>query len=213
MVLLLSAAVAVACCTRSPVFVAILVIYFICGALYSFTFKAIACVDVLVLVLLYMLRICAGGALAQVWLSQSLTVFAFFVFASIALAKRHSELVRLRRTGCKASTIVPGRGYAISDIWFVETLGITCGVLSVLTLSIYLRSTNVARLYQCPSILWVLCPVLVFWIGRLWLVSARGMSHDDPVRYFITDLPTLVAAVLAFGVVRLSLLPCPLCVP
>ena len=35
--------------------------------------------------------------------------------------------------------------------------------------------------------MWLLCPLLMYWIGRIWLVASRGELYQDPVIFATRD--------------------------
>src|SRR5690606_24331497 len=97
---------------------------------------------------------------------------------------------------------VSGRGYRVSDLPLVAMLGVTAGYASVLVFALYINSPASAALYARPTLLWLLCPLLLFWIGRVWLLSHRRRMHDDPLVFALTDpasLLVLVAALVTVG--------------
>ena len=59
---------------------------------YSYVLKEIAIVDVLTLAGLYTLRVLVGGAATGIELSPWLLAFSMFLFISLAIVKRVSEL-------------------------------------------------------------------------------------------------------------------------
>src|SRR6185503_13258665 len=115
----------------SPLFAGLLVVYYVTTNLYAFWLKRVPILDTLILAGLYTLRILAGAAAIPVVPSFWLLAFSMFFFFSLALAKRHSELVELedamhasastptaqvssaRRSG---ETAIPGRGYNPEDL-------------------------------------------------------------------------------------------------
>jgi hypothetical protein len=58
---------------------------------------------------------------------------------------------------------------------------------------------GIPTLYRHPQVLWLLCPLLLYWISRIWRKTYRGELHDDPVVFALTDRPSLMvrAAFLA----------------
>jgi hypothetical protein len=74
-----------------------------------------------------------------------------------------------------------GRGYIAGDDRWMPAIGISSGYMAVLVLALYINSPEVVRLYRHPAWLGVLCPVLLFWVTRLWFRASREMVHDDPV--------------------------------
>ncbi|MDH3265215.1 MAG: prenyltransferase, partial [Paracoccaceae bacterium] len=64
---------------------------------------------------------------------------------------------------------------------------------------LYLNSPDVLVLYGQPQALWGICPVLLFWISRMVMVTHRGEMEDDPVIYAVRDRVSLVCFVLILG--------------
>ena len=47
-------------------------------------------------------------------------------------------------------------------------------ICSVLVLALYIATNNAEALYAHPHLLWVLCPLLLYWISHVWLTAHRG---------------------------------------
>lgn len=167
-----------------PNFQLLLASYLVLTTLYSFWLKSKLMIDVVLLALLYTLRVLAGGMATDIEVSQWMMSFSMFIFTSLAFAKRYSELQRLNESNEDLSI---GRGYKAKDLQMLGSAGPASGYLSVLVLALYLNSNQVAELYVQPLWLWPLCPLMLYWIGRLWIVAGRGELPDDPVAYTITD--------------------------
>jgi hypothetical protein len=39
-------------------------------------------------------------------------------------------------------------------------------------------------------VLWFLCPIMLYWISRVWLKTGRGEMRDDPVVFALLDRPS-----------------------
>jgi len=202
-VLLVSSFV-LAAATLPTVFVGVLLAYVALTTLYSFGLKQWAVLDVLTLALLYTMRLIAGAAAISVPLSFWLLLFSMFIFLSLALIKRYSELRNARERGHVGA--LRGRGYEPDDLELVASLGGSAGFISVLVLALYIQDARTAQLYHSPEVIWVLCPVMLFWISRAWLIAHRGHMHDDPIVFALKDRTSwAVAAVMvaALGLARL----------
>lgn len=164
---------------------------------YSFYFKERLFIDVLVLAGLYALRVLAGGVAAAVPVSPWLLAFSLFFFLSLAFAKRYAELL-----GAQASQQerLERRGYEVGDIGLVETMGVAAGYLSVLVLALYVNGAGASGLYGEAGLLWGVCPIMLFWITRVWFLARRGELQDDPVLFAATD-PVSYLAGAAIAVV------------
>jgi 4-hydroxybenzoate polyprenyltransferase len=192
---LLFGSMALAVLTLPPLAVATLIAYMLLTTAYSTLLKRRMLVDVFALAMLYTMRILAGAAATQVEPSFWLLGFSLFMFLSLALAKRYVEVDELRS---RSQHAMKGRAYVAGDGAFVMASGVASGQLSVLTLSLYLNDPTVAQRYSHPYGLWLLCPLLLYWLVRIWLKAHRGELHDDPVVFAATDRisQTIVAASL-----------------
>ncbi len=185
-------------------FVLVLAGYYALTIAYSFWLKRVVLVDVFCLALLYTLRVIAGvAALAQVELSYWLLAFSVFFFLCLAFVKRHSELLAARRQNQHQPK---GRGYVADDLEILANLGVASGFTAVLVLALYINSPQVRELYTEPDFLWLICLLLLYWLSRTWLISHRGLMHDDPIVFAIRDrvshltvlLMTLAGALATF---------------
>ena len=162
----------------------VLGIYFLATCLYSFWLKQVAGVDIVFLAGLYTLRLIQGGAVIEVEISEWLLAFSLFFFLSLALAKRFSELFNIKE---KNRDKVAGRGYLALDLNLMAMLGSSSAYLSVLVLALYVSSDRVIGLYRQPEWIWLICPIILTWVTRLWLVTHRGKMDEDPISYAIKD--------------------------
>lgn len=166
------------------IFTAVLVFYFAVTAAYSFVLKRKMMVDVITLAGLYTLRIIAGGAATGITPSPWLLAFSVFLFYALAAIKRQGELVDQARNN-KDST--PGRGYLSSDVTVLQIIAISAGQAAVLIFALYLYSPGVRDLYATPEILWLICPVLLYWLSRIAVLTHRGEMDDDPIIFAARD--------------------------
>lgn len=167
-----------------PTFGLVLIGYFLLTLAYSFALKQLMFIDVLTLAALYSVRIIAGHEASGLVYSSWLLVFAVFFFLSLALVKRYSELESFSREQKHA---VPGRGYVTSDKNMVRMLGGLSGMVAVFVLGLYITSEQVMRLYAYPQYLWILIPLMLYWITRIWKDASAGKVHDDPIVYALKD--------------------------
>ncbi|MCK5881892.1 MAG: UbiA family prenyltransferase [Sinobacterium sp.] len=173
-------------------FIVALAIYYVLTVLYSFVLKRIVMLDTVVLATLYTMRIIAGTLLIQMAFSFWLLAFSMFIFLSLALMKRYTELVQLIESN-KLSTL--GRGYHTGDAPMVASFGTSSGLLAVLVLALYVNSDVVQVYYHTEQVLWLACPVLMYWISRAWMIAHRGLMDDDPIIFAVKDRQSLVTCV------------------
>jgi 4-hydroxybenzoate polyprenyltransferase/phosphoserine phosphatase len=179
-----------------------LVVYAVTTLAYSLRLKRAVLVDVIVLSGLYTIRILAGSAATGVEVSTWLGSFSIFFFLSLAFVKRFAELENLRERG---GATAKGRGYHTSDIEQLRSFGSASGYVSVAVLTLYISNLDAAQLYGHTRRLWLLVPVLLLWISRLWLQASRGALDEDPVVYAITDKRSLLLGVLVALIVLSAL--------
>lgn len=172
---------------------AIVVLYFIVAAAYSFSFKKQVLLDVFTLASLYTLRIMEGGVAAAVPLSVWLLAFSMFLFLSLAFIKRYAELVIMRGVD---GDHAKARSYELSDAELLVITGMASGYAAVLVLSLYIASGSVKSLYSTHQILWLVCPLLLYWIGYLWLVAHRGKMYHDPLVFAVRDRTSRILILL-----------------
>jgi 4-hydroxybenzoate polyprenyltransferase len=173
-------------------------IYLVTTLAYSLRFKRVVLVDVIVLSGLYTVRILAGSAATGVPVSTWLAGFSMFFFLSLAFVKRFAELENLRERG---GVSIGGRGYHVADIEQLRSFGSASGYASVVVLTLYISNLDAAQLYRHTNRLWLLVPVMLLWISRLWLQASRGQLDEDPVVYAITDRRSLLLGLVVVAIV------------
>ncbi len=170
---------------------------------YSLWIKRLVLLDVVTLSLLYTARIVAGSAAIGIKTTPWLMGFSIFIFLSLALAKRYSELRRLQLESGPGRAA--GRGYSTDDLEQLAIFGGASGYLSVLVLALYMHSPEVARLYGHIRFMWLICPLLIYWISRLWLLARRGILDEDPVVFTLRDRASYLVGAAIVGLLLLSL--------
>jgi 4-hydroxybenzoate polyprenyltransferase len=135
---------------------------------------------------LYLLRILGGGVATNVSVSPWLLAFSMFFLLSQAFTKRQAELIGLP-AGENGKAAPSKRNYITRDIDLVQQFGVTSGYLSVLVLALYINGREVTSLYRHPQLIWLACPLLLFWISRLWFITNRGQMNEDPVVFATRD--------------------------
>ncbi len=194
---LLLASFAIALSLGSINFVLALVIYYVLTLVYSFKLKRIIMLDTILLAALYTMRIIAGTLLIDVHFSFWLLAFSMFIFLSLALVKRYTELVLMKSEG---NTKVIGRGYHAEDASMISALGAASGYIAVMVFALYVNSPEVRILYSDPEVLWLACPILLYWISRVWIIAHRGEMHDDPIVFAVKDIQSLVTGLFVLAV-------------
>jgi 4-hydroxybenzoate polyprenyltransferase len=166
-------------------FSAVMAAYYGLTLAYSLQLKRLMAVDVIVLAMLYTTRIIAGVAAFNLTLTFWILAFSMFIFLSLAMVKRYAELrdARVR----EVTTMARGRGYYPGDLDMIASLGASSGYLAVMVLALYIQDAKTTALYVTPHVIWLACPLLLFWVTRVWMLTHRGQMNEDPVVFAIRD--------------------------
>ena len=185
-------------------FGAVLILYIAATLWYSVHLKRIALLDVFVLSGFYVIRIWAGALVANVPLSDWFLAFSLFFFLSLATAKRYSELLH---AGALVSSGKSGRSYVEADRAMLMPLGIGCSFAAVIILALYEHNQDLRSLYPKPEPLLLICPIILYWLSRVWLKAGRGELDEDPLTLSIHDPVTYGVAAAILLVMIYSAMP------
>ncbi|MBO9739100.1 UbiA family prenyltransferase [Xanthomonas axonopodis pv. begoniae] len=181
-------------------FTLVLLAYYVMTLAYSLRLKRIVMIDVVLLAALYTVRIIGGAMAIDIELSFWLLAFSMFIFLSLALLKRYTELHAMLGSG---KTKASGRAYSVEDLQLLQSMGAAAGYIAVMVMALYINSPESVELYRHPKVLWLVCPVLLYWVSRVWVIAHRGDMHDDPIVFAATDRVSQVVVVLC-GLFALS---------
>lgn len=179
-----------------PAFLGVLALYYLGTFAYSFWLKRKALVDVLTLAGLYTARIVAGAAATGLALSPWMLGFSMFLFLSLAAVKRQAELTQ-QAEGARTA----GRGYETGDLPLLREMALASGFAAVMVFALYINSEAVTALYANPEALWLICPLLLYWVGRMVLMTHRGHMDDDPIVFAARDWPSRLAVIFSVLIV------------
>lgn len=166
-------------------FAGVLFSYYLLTMIYSLWLKRVVMLDVVTLAMLYTVRVIAGAAAMSLVATFWILAFCIFIFLSLAFVKRYTELHDARQKGKIDQSA--GRGYFPADFELLASLGGSSGYISVLVLALYINESASATLYRSPEWMWLACPLLLFWLSRMWLLAHRGQMHDDPIVFALRD--------------------------
>ena len=185
-------------------FVAVAV-YLIMNAFYTFWLKTKQIADVFVLAGLYIIRVVLGGLATGFLASSWLLAFCGFFFFSLALCKRVTEVDTAAAGG---GVGLSRRGYRMTDGPVLTAMGVAAGFMSCLVLALYIQyDISTAHAYSWPLLLWLLPAAVMYWFCRVWLLTARGKVHDDPLVWAVRDrVSWILGAIAAAGLVGADLL-------
>jgi 4-hydroxybenzoate polyprenyltransferase len=192
--ILLVAAFSTAWLVPQPkIYLLALAAYLILALAYLLVLKRKLLVDVLGLASMHTLRILAGNAASAIPVSSWLLAFSMFLFLSLALVKRYAELrITQDQSGLKSA----GRGYHAEDIEALSQLGMASGCTCALIMALYVDSAAVKQLYRHPEVIWLVCPIILYQMARIWFLARRGQMPDDPLVFMIRDWRSQIMGVL-----------------
>ena len=123
--------------------------------------------------------------------------FAIFLFLSLAVVKRQAEL---RVEEISESAAGSASVYTAGDRCALTSIGAASGVAAVVVFTLYLHSPEVSARYGRPDLLWLICPLLIYWIGRMTLLANRGDIGSDPVAFALRDRACWLTILACSGV-------------
>ena len=181
-----------------------LFVYAALSLAYNVKLKEMPLVDIFVLTALYSVRVFGGGEASLHPVSLWLLGFSSFTFLSLALIKRVSEMLRIEM---QQGTQAARRGYFTQDIPMLMMMGVAASFTSAMILALYVQSDTASHAYFHPKTLWGVVPLMLFWQCRLWLATARGYMHDDPIIYTARDWVSWMVFAFLCALVAASYLP------
>jgi 4-hydroxybenzoate polyprenyltransferase len=179
----------------------VLVFYAAMSVAYSFYFKAQPLVDVFLLAGLYTVRVIGGGVATGYHVSLWLLAFSSFLFLGLALVKRVAELQELAK---REERKVAGRGYRAGDAPILLAMGVGASFITSLVLTLYVQAELIPGGDRRPTLAWAIVPLMLFWQCRIWLATARGRMHHDPIVFAARDWVSWLVAGASFGVLLLG---------
>jgi 4-hydroxybenzoate polyprenyltransferase len=188
---LLLLAAAVVALAVSPLFLGVLAVYFALTTAYSFSLKRKMIIDVVVLAMLYTIRVVGGAVAVSIMPSEWLLAFSMFMFTALALIKRYVELAALLDDDRPDPS---NRNYKTADLPIVAALAAAAGFNAVTVFALYVTSPKVQTLYNHPALLWVICPILMYWIARALMMAHRRLLDDDPIVFALKDRISRITA-------------------
>lgn len=141
---------------------------------------------------LYTIRIIAGAAATSIKPSFWLLAFSMFIFLSLAMVKRYSELLVTLQVNKKEPA---GRGYFVDDLPILMSIGVSAGLGSVLIFALYINNPDTNNMYQNTIWLWLASPIILYWISRMWMKAHRGQVDDDPIVFAAKDWQSIAVLI------------------
>jgi 4-hydroxybenzoate polyprenyltransferase len=172
----------------APAFAASMLAYLLLTLAYSYRLKRVPLLDVFIIGVLFTLRIVMGAEILGISHSAWLLSFALAFFLSLALAKRHAEVM----VAADHAEEIAGRGYRGGDWPITLTFGVGIGLVSVVIMLLYMANDAApSGFYNHAGWLYAIPALLTVWLMRIWLLRHRTDLHDDPVVFALRDAASL----------------------
>lgn len=172
----------------APAFAVSMLAYLLLTLGYSYRLKRVPLLDVFIIGVLFTLRLVMGAEVLGIPHSAWLLSFALAFFLSLALAKRHAEVM----AAADHAEEIAGRGYRGGDWPITLVFGVGVGLVSIVIMLLYMANDAApSGFYHQPGWLYAIPALLTIWLMRIWLLSHRTVLHDDPVVFALRDTVSL----------------------
>jgi 4-hydroxybenzoate polyprenyltransferase len=165
-------------------------LYVLLNAGYSFGFKQVVILDIIIVAMGFVIRAVAGAVVIGVepsqWLILCTLMLALMIVSGkrrydVVLAQDNPELRQARR-----------EWYSVQ---FLDLMTAMTGGAAIITYALYTQAAETIARFGTRGII-LTVPFVVYGIFRYLFLMHRRESAVDPAKLFLTDRPTLVNALL-----------------
>jgi len=185
--------------TQSPALLGVLGLYYLLMVGYCLRLREVIVLDVLTLAMGYALRVIAGAVASSLAVEHWLVLSCALFFLGLALLKRYAELAATRLAG---GAEVHARAYPARDGRAVAIFGCLSGYLAVAVYAYHTRLDY--ALNDRHALVWLVFPLLLYWLTHIWLLAHRGKIFNDPVTFALADRRSQVVGLLAVAAILAS---------
>jgi len=158
-----------------------LLIYFVLNIGYTFIFKQIAILDIIIISLGFILRAISGGIVIHVEISNWLLVCTFFLALFFIISKRRFELVSLGNNAELHRKILADYSLPLLDQMITIVTGLT-----IITYSLYTLNQNTIDKFHTENLIYTI-PFVVFGMFRYLHVIYKQQLGGKPEEILFTD--------------------------
>lgn len=159
----------------------VIIVYILLNIAYSLWLKRYALVDMLVISLLFVLRILAGGLCADIWISQWIVLMTFLLALFLVLAKRRDDVVIFEKTGVMVRESI--KHYSLSFINYaivvVASVTIVCYIMYTVSDDVEMRMHTQ---YLYTTTIFVLAGIL-----RYLQLTVVNVKSGSPTKVLLKD--------------------------
>ena len=181
--------------------------YVVISLTYSLRLKSVPFLDTSIIAALFTLRLLLGIEMAQVLYSPWLISFAGFFFLSLALAKRHVEVMQAAdASGAGSIASLARRGYLPEDWPLTLAFGVAAAFASLQIMILFVADdARPSHLYAHPFRLYLAPSGVALWLMRVWFLSHRKRLSHDPVIFALRDPVSWFLGAYTFAIVLAAL--------
>ena len=162
-------------------FLILLIGYSILMVFYSWKLKHIALIDVFIIALGFVMRILAGGIVAQVFISSWLIITTFLLALFLALTKRRADLRLYQKTGTRVRKAIEGYNQE-----FLDAIIVIMAVATIIAYLMYTFSPQVFERFHTDQ-LYITGVFVVFGILRYLQLAFVYQKSVNPSEVLLTD--------------------------
>jgi len=177
-------------------FLCIVGMYVLLNIAYTLKLKEIALLDVCIIALGFVLRILAGGILAEVIVSHWLVIMTFLLALFLAFAKRRDDVIILNNTGEKMRKSIHG--------YNLDFINSAISILSAVLIVAYLLYTTTEEVTErfANKPVYVSALFVILGVLRYLQITLVNSNSGSPTRILFTDrfIQLVIAAWILFFV-------------
>lgn len=182
----------------NPWFALILGVYFVMNILYSLGLKHVPILDVTIISAGFLLRIFAGGALAEVMISNWIVIMTFLLAMFLGFAKRRDDVMLYLESGQKMRKAIDGY-----NLEFINASMVIMAAVVIVSYLMYTMSEEVVMRIGTPH-LYLTSIFVILGIIRYLQITFVQQKSGSPTRVLLRDLfiqLVLAGWILAFFII------------
>jgi 4-hydroxybenzoate polyprenyltransferase len=170
-------------------FAIIIAVYLIMNLLYSFWFKSMMIVDVIIIAIGFVLRAVAGAIVVGVFISPWLIVCTFALCLFMGFSKRYGEIRLLANNGTAFRRTLGGYNLELLN----HMLDVSSG-LAIVCFLLYSRDERTIKLFSTGNLMFTV-PLVLYCVFRFSALIQKG-RYSSPVQIMLKDRPFEIGLVL-----------------
>ncbi len=162
-------------------FAGVLVFYFAMNIAYSMGLKHVAIIDISIIAIGFLLRVIAGGLLAEVFISHWIIIMTFLLALLLGLAKRRDDVLLFNQSGQKMRKSVDGY-----NLEFINATMVIMAAVVIVAYIMYTISEEVIQHFHTPYLYATSLFVILGIIRYLQITFVKNKS-GNPTQILLKD--------------------------